>query len=48
MNLSQADLKKSVSEYIEVFYNRQPRHSYLDYLSQVEAENKMHLYKIVH
>jgi transposase InsO family protein len=30
--------KKDIFEYIEVFYNRQRRHSYLDYLSPVEFE----------
>ncbi|SMG64014.1 transposase, partial [methanotrophic bacterial endosymbiont of Bathymodiolus sp.] len=30
--------KQSLFEYIEVFYNRQRRHSYLDYLSPNEYE----------
>jgi transposase InsO family protein len=30
--------RKDIFEYIEVFYNRQRRHSYLDYLSPVEFE----------
>ena len=33
--------KKSIFEYIEVFYNRQRRHSTLGYLSPVEYEGKM-------
>ena len=32
------DAKKSLFEYIEVFYNRQRRHSYLGYISPVEYE----------
>lgn len=32
--------KQDIFEYIEVFYNRQRRHSYLDYLSPVEFEKK--------
>jgi len=33
-----AQAKQDLFEYIEVFYNRQRRHSYLDYLSPVEYE----------
>ena len=32
------EAKQSLFEYIEVFYNRQRRHSYLDYMSPVEYE----------
>ncbi len=34
------EAKKSLFEYIEVFYNRRRRHSYLGYLSPVEFEAK--------
>lgn len=34
------EAKKSLFEYIEIFYNRQRRHSYLDYISPAEFENK--------
>jgi len=34
------EAKKDIFEYIEVFYNRQRRHSYLGYLSPVEFERK--------
>jgi putative transposase len=30
--------KKSLFEYIEIFYNRRRRHSYLGYISSVEYE----------
>ena len=33
-----AQAKQDLFEYIEVFYNKQRRHSYLDYLSPVEYE----------
>ena len=32
------DAKRSLFEYIEIFYNRQRRHSYLGYVSRVEYE----------
>jgi len=32
------EAKQSLFEYIEVFYNRQRRHSYLGYVSPVEYE----------
>ena len=35
---SRADAKRSLFEYIEIFYNRQRRHSYLGYVSPVEYE----------
>jgi len=34
------EAKKDIFEYIEVFYNRQRRHSYLGYLSPVEFEKQ--------
>ena len=33
------EAKKTIFEYIEVFYNQQRRHSYLDYLSPAEFES---------
>src|SRR5260221_135008 len=33
------EAKKTVFEYIEVFYNQRRRHSYLDYKSPAEFEN---------
>lgn len=35
---SRDEAKKSLFEYIEVFYNRRRRHSYLGYMSPVEYE----------
>jgi transposase InsO family protein len=35
---TRSQAKQSIFEYIEVFYNRQRRHSYLGYLSPVEYE----------
>ena len=34
------EAKTAIFEYIEVFYNRQRRHSYLGYLSPVDFEKK--------
>ena len=34
------ETKTAIFEYIEVFYNRQRRHSYLGYLSPVDFEKK--------
>ena len=34
------EAKKSLFEYIEIFYNRQRRHSYLGYISPVEYERR--------
>jgi putative transposase len=34
------EAKRAIFEYIEVFYNRQRRHSYLGYLSPDEYEKK--------
>ncbi len=36
--LTKQDAKQSIFEYIEVFYNRRRRHSYLGYISPVEFE----------
>lgn len=38
---SKQEAKQSLFEYIEVFYNRRRRHSYLDYVSPVEYELNM-------
>jgi putative transposase len=35
---TRSEAKKSIFEYIEVFYNRQRRHSYLGYISPIEYE----------
>ena len=35
---SHGEARQSLFEYIEVFYNRQRRHSHLDYLSPVQYE----------
>jgi transposase InsO family protein len=37
---TKAEAKQSLFEYIEVFYNRQRRHSYLGYLNPVEFERQ--------
>jgi putative transposase len=37
---TRVEAKQSLFEYIEVFYNRQRRHSYLGYLSPVEYERE--------
>lgn len=37
---TRADARQSIFEYIEVFYNRQRRHAFLDYLTPVEFEEK--------
>lgn len=37
---TRAQAKQSIFEYIEVFYNRQRRHAFLDYLTPVEYEAK--------
>ena len=34
------EAKQSLFEYIEIFYNRQRRHSYLGYISPVEYERR--------
>ena len=33
------EASKSIFEYIEIFYNRRRRHSYLEYLSPLDFEN---------
>lgn len=38
---TKADAKRSLFEYIEVFYNRHRRHSYLGYVSPAEYERKI-------
>jgi transposase InsO family protein len=37
--LSRDEAKKSIFDYIEVFYNRQRKHSYLGYMSPVQFED---------
>ena len=37
---SQAEARRNVFEYIEVFYNRKRRHSYLGYISPGDFELK--------
>ena len=37
---TRSQAKQSVFEYIEIFYNRQRRHAFLNYLTPVEFENK--------
>ncbi len=37
---TRADARQSIFEYIEVFYNRQRRHAFLNYLTPVEYEEK--------
>ncbi|MFL0800356.1 MAG: IS3 family transposase [Agarilytica sp.] len=38
--ISRKQAKQSIFEYIEVFYNRKRRHSYLSYVSPEEFERK--------
>jgi len=40
---TRAQARQSIFEYIEVFYNRNRRHSSLGYLSPLEFENRMAL-----
>jgi putative transposase len=40
--LTRDEAKKSVFDYIEVFYNRQRKHSYLGYLSPAQYEQACH------
>lgn len=37
---TRAEARQSIFEYIEVFYNRQRRHAFLNYLTPVEYEEK--------
>ncbi len=37
---AKTEAKQSLFEYIEIFYNRQRRHSYLGYIRSVEYEQK--------
>ena len=39
-HLTHEEVRLKLFEYIEVFYNRVRMHSYLDYLSPYEFENK--------
>ena len=39
---TRASLRTAIFEYIEAFYNRQRRHSHLDYLSPHEYERRHH------
>ena len=39
-HLTRDQARQSIFEYIEVFYNRQRRHSFLDYMTPVEFERK--------
>ena len=34
------EARQSIFEYVEVFYNRQRRHAFLDYATPVEFEQK--------
>jgi transposase InsO family protein len=36
--MSRAQARQSIFEYIEVFYNRERRHAFLDYMTPVEFE----------
>jgi transposase InsO family protein len=38
--IKQVELKAEIFDYIEVFYNKVRRHSYLNYLSPVEFEQQ--------
>ena len=38
---TRAEARQSIFEYIEVFYNRQRRHAFLNYMTPVEYEEKM-------
>jgi len=37
---TRADARQSIFEYIEIFYNRQRRHAFLNYMTPVEYEEK--------
>jgi len=37
---SRAEARQSIFEYIEVFYNRQRRHAFLNYMTPVEYEEE--------
>ena len=39
-NITRGELKAEIFDYIEVFYNRTRRHSYLNYLSPVQFEQQ--------
>jgi putative transposase len=38
---TRVELSNAIFEYIEVFYNRQRRHSMLDYVSPIEFERSL-------
>jgi len=38
--ITRNDARQSIFEYIEIFYNRQRRHSFLNYMTPVEYEKK--------
>ena len=37
--ITRSQAKRSIVDYIEMFYNSNRRHSYLDYMSPMEYEN---------
>lgn len=40
MLTNEEEVRLAITEYIEVFYNRQRLHSYLDYMSPADFEKK--------
>lgn len=44
---TKAQANEMIFEYIEIFYNRQRFHSYNDYMSPVEFEEKMLIKELV-
>ena len=45
--LTREQMKKEIFEYIEIWYNKKRRHSYLDYMTIEEFNNKNNNYKYV-
>ena len=45
--LTREQMKKEIFEYIEIWYNKKRRHSYLDYMTIEEFNNKSNNYKYV-